>query len=141
MTVYSSSEQDTFNTGAELAGQLAPGSAVALYGELGAGKTAFVRGLAAGLGIDFPVTSPTFTIVNEYPGVMPLFHFDLYRISSTDELFELGWDEYFERGGVVAAEWCENVPGAFTDTPVTVRIDKTGDDARRIEITFPGDKS
>ena len=139
MTIYSNGEVDTQAAGAQLAASLPRGSVVALSGDLGAGKTAFVRGLARGLGLQDRITSPTFTIVNEYLGEMPLFHFDLYRIASEDELFELGWDDYLERGGVVAAEWSENIAHSLPKNTVHVRIEKTGDHSRRIDIKSPGE--
>jgi tRNA threonylcarbamoyladenosine biosynthesis protein TsaE len=138
MTIYSSSESETEAAGKRLAQMLGRGGVAALSGELGAGKTAFVRGLAEGLGIASRVTSPTFAIVNEYDGRIPLFHFDLYRITGEDELFELGWDDYLERGGVVAAEWSENAAEALPAQTVYVRIEKTGEHTRRIDIDFPG---
>ena len=111
-----------------------PGTVIAFRGDLGAGKTAFTRGLARGLGITDPVTSPTYTIVNEYlSGRLPLFHFDMYRLRSAEELFDIGWDDYLERGGVCAVEWSENVEDALED-PIFVTIQKTGEDSRRIII-------
>ena len=120
-----------------MAGSLKAGDVIAMYGGLGAGKTAFVRGLAEGMGIKSRVSSPTFTIVNEYPGEIPLFHFDMYRLSDSDELFEIGWEDYLIRGGVCAVEWSENVSDAFYDDAITVKIDKISDDERKIEIIFP----
>ena len=109
MELLSHSPEDTEDIGARLAEQLEPGAVVAFTGDLGAGKTAFTRGLARGLGIPDRITSPTFTIVNEYEGGrLPLFHFDMYRLSSADELFEIGWEDYLARGGVCAVEWSEN---------------------------------
>ena len=101
------------------------------------GKTAFTRGLARGLGCRGRVTSPTFTIVNEYEGRIPLFHFDMYRLDSADELFDIGWDDYLERGGVCAVEWSENVADAIPPDAVHVAIERApgGDDCRRITIT------
>ena len=114
---------------------LTPGAVIAYRGDLGAGKTAFTRGLARGLGSTEQVTSPTYTIVNEYlSGRMPLFHFDMYRLGSADELFDIGWDDYLDRGGVCAVEWSENVEEALED-PIVVNIEKLGEDARRITIT------
>ncbi|MCL2819531.1 MAG: tRNA (adenosine(37)-N6)-threonylcarbamoyltransferase complex ATPase subunit type 1 TsaE [Oscillospiraceae bacterium] len=107
---------------------------VALYGGLGAGKTAFTRGIAAGLGIKMNVTSPTFTIVNEYPGDIPLFHFDMYRLESENELFDIGWDDYQERSGVCVVEWSEKVPGAFPPDTIDVYITVLGENRRQIEI-------
>ena len=98
---------------------------------------AFTRGLARGLGCRGRVTSPTFTIVNEYEGRIPLFHFDMYRLDSADELFDIGWDDYLERGGVCAVEWSENVADAIPPDAVRVAIERApgGDDCRRITIT------
>ncbi len=123
--------------GEKLARSLRPGDVIAMYGDLGAGKTAFVRGVARGLGLDARVSSPTFTIVNEYLGKVPLFHFDMYRLSGADELFEIGWEDYLERGGVCAVEWSENVEGVFPRDHIEVRIEKTGDSSRVITINTP----
>ena len=114
MTVITKSPEQTELLGKKLAELLRPGDVIAYYGDLGAGKTAFTRGLAAGLGIREAVTSPTYTIVNEYlSGRMPLFHFDMYRLSSSEELFDIGWEDYLARGGVCAVEWSENVADAL----------------------------
>ena len=129
------SPAETEAVGAALAAKLSPGAVIAYRGDLGAGKTAFTRGLARGLGIQDPVTSPTYTIVNEYlSGKMPLFHFDMYRLNTADDLFDIGWDDYLERGGVCAVEWSENVENALED-PITVTIEKLSDNDRRITIT------
>lgn len=133
MFILSHSEADTERAGAEFAKSLKSGALVALRGELGAGKTAFVRGMASGLGIGSRVTSPTFAIVNEYPGSPELIHFDMYRLSGEDELYELGWDDYLDRNAVVVCEWSERVPGAVKGA-VTVSIEKTGPEERRIII-------
>ena len=110
------SPEETEALGEALAGQLEPGTVIAFTGDLGAGKTAFVRGLARGLGVRERVTSPTFTTVNEYEGGrLPLFHFDMYRLGSADELFDIGWEDYLARGGVCAVEWSENVSDALGD--------------------------
>ena len=126
---------ETEEVGKTLARQLQPGTVIAYRGDLGAGKTAFTRGLAAGLGCREAVTSPTYTIVNEYlTGRLPLFHFDMYRLASSDELFDIGWEDYLERGGVCAVEWSENVADAMEDA-IVVTIEKLGEDTRRITIT------
>ena len=135
MTVYSNCESDTEKWGETLGKTLAPGAVAALFGDLGAGKTTFVRGLARGLGITSRVTSPTFTIVNEYAGDVPLFHFDMYRISGSEELYEIGWDDYSGRGGVTVVEWSENIADALPEDSITVKIEKLGADSRKIEIT------
>ena len=133
------SPEETEALGQRLAEQLKPGDVVAYFGDLGAGKTAFTRGLARGLGVREPVTSPTYTIVNEYlSGSMPLFHFDMYRLGSAEELFDIGWEDYLSRGGVCAVEWSENVADALEDA-VRVSIRRTGDRDR--EITIEGEGS
>ena len=111
---------------------------MAFTGDLGAGKTAFVRGMAQGLGVAGRVTSPTFTIVNEYGGGrLPLFHFDLYRLASSDELFEIGWEDYLRRGGVCAVEWSENAAGALERDTVRVDLRRGAEDGQRV-ITIQG---
>ena len=135
MELYSHNEAETEAIGAHLAAVLAPGSVVAYEGGLGMGKTAFTRGLAAGLGYRGRVTSPTFTIVNEYEGGrLPLFHFDMYRLNSADDLFDIGWEDYLARGGVCAVEWSENVADALPEDTVRVRIAREGDTGRCITI-------
>ena len=134
MTIYTKNEAETEQAGAELARTLPDGAVVALYGDLGAGKTAFVRGMARGMGISARVSSPTFTIVNEYLGARELYHFDMYRLASSDELFDIGWEDYLRRGGVCAVEWSENVADAFEGDEITVRIEKLGDEERKITI-------
>ena len=131
------SEAETEQAGADFARALPDGKVVAMDGELGSGKTALVRGMARGMGLTCRVSSPTFTIVNEYEGRIPLFHFDMYRLDSADELFDIGWDDYLERGGVCAVEWSENVADAIPPDAVRVAIERApgGDDCRRITIT------
>jgi len=133
--VFTSSEEETESCGEELAGELSPGSVVALYGDLGAGKTAFVRGLARGLGIRESVSSPTFTIVNEYPGSIPLFHFDMYRLRDEQELFDIGWEDYLDRYGICALEWSERVEGAIGPEAVRVTLRRLDDTRREIRIS------
>ena len=133
MERYSASEQDTEALGRALVQRLQPGAVVAFTGDLGAGKTAFVRGMAQGLGIPQRVTSPTFTIVNEYEGGrLPLFHFDMYRLGSADELFDIGWEDYLNRGGVCAVEWSENVAEAMETGTIRVSIRREGDENSRV---------
>ena len=134
MVYYTNSPEETEEVGQLLAARLQPGAVIAFQGDLGAGKTAFTRGLARGLGATDRVTSPTYTIVNEYlGGTMPLFHFDMYRLGSSDELFDIGWEDYLERGGVCAVEWSENVSDAM-EGALTVRIEKTGENSRKITL-------
>ena len=114
-----------------------PGLVIYLEGDLGAGKTAFTRGIARGLGIGDRVTSPTFAIVNEYEGGrLPLFHFDMYRLTSSDELFDIGWDDYLARNGVCAVEWSEQAAGALPEDAILVDIARgEGENDRIITIT------
>ena len=134
MIFLTNSPEETEKVGAALARVLEPGTILAYRGDLGAGKTAFTRGLARGLGGGDMVTSPTYTIVNEYlSGKYPLFHFDMYRLASSDDLFDIGWEDYLERGGVCAVEWSENVDDAM-ENAIWVTIHKTGEASRRIEI-------
>lgn len=130
----SKNEQDTERVGEGFARELPNGAVVAMYGDLGAGKTAFVRGMARGMGLDSRVSSPTFTIVNEYLGERELIHFDMYRLSNADELFDIGWEDYLNRGAVCAVEWSEKVEEAFTGEEYVVSIEKLGDSERRITI-------
>ena len=128
------SPEETERIGLLLGKHIGPGTVVAYRGGLGAGKTAFTRGLARGLGCTEPVTSPTYTIVNEYlSGRIPLFHFDMYRLESAEDLWDIGWEDYLDRGGVCAVEWSENVAGALED-PVSVTIEKLGDNTRKITL-------
>lgn len=138
MKYVTNSEEETEALGVRLAGRLGPGAVVAFTGDLGAGKTAFTRGLARGLGIRERVTSPTFTIVNEYEGGrLPLFHFDMYRMGSSGELFDIGWEDYLARGGVCAVEWSENVSDAMEEGAVSVDICR-GESERQRVITVEG---
>ena len=130
----SHSQLETEEVGRKLAEILPGGSVVAMYGDLGAGKTAFVRGMAKGMGLSCRVSSPTFTIVNEYLGERELIHFDRCRLSSADELFDIGWEDYLSRGAVCAVEWSENVQDAFFGDEIVVRIDKLNDTDRKITI-------
>ena len=134
MEFLTNAPEETEKVGAALAKILPPGAVIAYRGDLGAGKTAFTRGLARGLGYKEPVTSPTYTIVNEYlGGRLPLFHFDMYRLNSSDDLWDIGWEDYLDRGGIYAVEWSENVDDALEDA-ITVRIEKTGENSRRITL-------
>ena len=119
-----------------LARRLGPGDVAAYRGDLGAGKTAFTRGLARGLGCTGRVTSPTFTVVNEYEGRLPLFHFDLYRLEGEDALYDVGWEDYLDRGGVCAVEWSERAEAALPRETVWVSIRRCAEsgDWRRITI-------
>ena len=134
MEFITHSPEETEKIGEALAKSLQPGTILAYRGDLGAGKTAFTRGLARGLGCKETVTSPTYTIVNEYlGGRLPLFHFDMYRLASSDDLWDIGWEDYLDREGVCAVEWSENVQDAMEDV-ITVTIEKLGETTRRITI-------
>ena len=134
MQYITNSPAETEQIGAALGRILSPGTVLAYRGDLGAGKTAFTRGLARGLGYQEPVTSPTYTIVNEYlGGRLPLFHFDMYRLASSDDLWDIGWEDYLDRGGVCAVEWSENVEDAM-EGAIWVTIEKTGEESRKITI-------
>ena len=133
MTYTTHTPEETEALGAQLAQTLKAGDVVAFTGDLGAGKTAFTRGIARGLEVPGRVTSPTLTIVNEYEGGrLPLFHFDMYRLGSSDELFDIGWEDYLGRGGVCVVEWSEIVDDALEGTPIRVHIRRGEEDDQRI---------
>jgi tRNA threonylcarbamoyladenosine biosynthesis protein TsaE len=133
--MLSHSPAETFNHGRTLAESLRPGDVIALCGDLGAGKTHFVKGLAAELGCDpDAVTSPTFTLINEYTGGrLPLFHFDLYRLESEDELLRVGLDDYLESNGIVAIEWADKFPALLPRGTRWLHFGHTEDGRRTIE--------
>ena len=137
MEYLSHSPEETEHIGEMLGRRLRPGTVVAYRGGLGMGKTAFTRGLARGLGCRGRVTSPTFTIVNEYEGPTPLFHFDMYRLSGSEDLFDIGWEDYLTRGGVCAVEWSERVDDAMPADTLWVDIARGTDESDRI-ITISG---
>jgi len=138
MEYLSHCEGDTEALGERLGALLTPGAVVAYQGGLGMGKTAFTRGLARGLGYRGRVTSPTFTIVNEYEGGrLPLFHFDMYRLADADALFDIGWEDYLDRGGVCAVEWSEQVSDAMPADTVYVTLTRGDADKDRL-ITIKG---
>jgi tRNA threonylcarbamoyladenosine biosynthesis protein TsaE len=138
MEFITHSPEETERLAQALAALLQSGDIIAYRGDLGAGKTAFTRGLAKGLGCREQVTSPTYTIVNEYlSGRLPLFHFDMYRLASSDDLWSIGWEDYLDRGGVCAVEWSENVDDAM-ENALWVTLESLGGDDRR--ITLEGEK-
>lgn len=130
------SEEETFNLGVQLARLLTPGTAVSLEGDLGAGKTALVKGIAKGLGIRDTVTSPTFTLVNSYEGNTTLHHFDVYRIDDPEELYEIGWEEYFNPNDVCVVEWGDRVAEMLPPGTIRIRIirDEAQPDKRTILV-------
>ena len=140
MEYLSHSEAETEEIGRALGATLRPGTVLAYRGGLGMGKTAFTRGLAQGLGSTDRVTSPTFTIVNEYEGSIPLFHFDMYRLEDADALFDIGWEDYLSRRGVCAVEWSERVSDALPPDTLWVELRRhpDHDDWRIITVTEGG---
>ena len=139
MEYLTHNEIETEALGARLAAALKPGAVVAYQGGLGMGKTAFTRGLASGLGYPGRVTSPTFTIVNEYEGgQLPLFHFDMYRLADADALFDIGWEDYLDRGGICAVEWSEQVADALPSDTVYVTITRCPNQDSWRTITIEG---
>ncbi|MDX1531836.1 MAG: tRNA (adenosine(37)-N6)-threonylcarbamoyltransferase complex ATPase subunit type 1 TsaE [Rhodothermales bacterium] len=126
---------ETVALGRRLAECLAPGDVVALYGDLGAGKTHLVKGVCAGLAIPpETVTSPTFTLVNEYDGALPVYHFDAYRVERSEELFEFGYETYFFGEGVTLVEWPERIEGLIPDHALRLRLTHLDGDRRRVEV-------
>lgn len=137
----SHSSEETAKIAFDFAKKLSGGDVILYEGDLGAGKTAFTKGIALALGIEDTVTSPTFAVVNEYEGEIPLFHFDLYRIESYDDLYSIGFFDYLVRGGIMACEWSENIPDLAADlddgkrSVYTIRIEKTGESDRVIKVS------
>ncbi len=129
------SPAETRRVAAALARQLQPPAIVALFGDIGAGKTCFVQGLAAGLGLRETVTSPTFIIINEYPGPVPLYHMDLYRLPEAEDALQAGIEEYFERPGITVIEWAERAEALLPPSAIRVRLENAGPRQRRILIT------
>ena len=144
MKYISKSLEDTQKIASEFAKTLQESDVICMYGDLGAGKTAFVQGLAKGLGIEDHVTSPTFTIVNEYYGSMPLYHFDVYRIADSDEMYEIGYEEYVYGDGVSVIEWPQLIDDILPEKRYEITILKDydkGEDYRTIEIKEKKDES
>ncbi len=133
MTEISYSVEETEKAGEKLAEKLKAGDILALDGDLGAGKTAFARGVARGLGVTAHVTSPTFAIVHTYKGRLPFFHFDMYRLESAEELYDIGWEDYLASGGVILIEWAEKVGDAIPPEAMRIRITREGDTTRLID--------
>lgn len=136
MSVYiTNSPEETEELGLKLAKSLKGGEVVAFRGGLGMGKTCFTRGLARGLGFKGDVTSPTFALINEYiGGRLPLYHFDMYRISGWEDLYSTGFFDYIEQGGVIAAEWSENIENALPESTVTVTFVRLDDNKREVAV-------
>ena len=137
MEFLSNSEQQTMDFAKNLAKNIKNPKIFVLSGDLGAGKTTFSKGFASGLGVEEIITSPTFTILNEYMGSLPLFHFDMYRLSSTDEAYALGFEEYFNPQnlpGAILVEWAENVPGLIQKPYIKITFEKISDEKRKIIV-------
>jgi tRNA threonylcarbamoyladenosine biosynthesis protein TsaE len=140
-SIVTRSAEETFALGAAVGAAAPGGTVLCLFGDLGSGKTKLTQGIASGLSVPtgYAVTSPTFTYVNEYPGRLPLFHIDLYRITSPEELLDLGWEEYITADGVVAVEWAERAGDWLPERRIDAAITITGTDERRFDITFRGE--
>ena len=137
MEFESNSYEETQKFAEEFSKTLEAGDVLCMYGDLGVGKTAFVQGLAKGLGIDEPITSPTFTIVNEYSGRLPLYHFDVYRIGDVSEMDEIGYEDCFYGEGVCLIEWSQLIPEILPEHVIRIRIEKDlsqGFDYRKITV-------
>jgi len=141
LEVRTQNEEETEQVGEKLGSMLKPGSVVALFGDMGAGKTVFVRGLARAAGYSGRVTSPTYSLVNEYEGSIPVFHFDMYRLRGEEELYEIGWEEYLERGGICAVEWSERIVDALPPNAIYVSLRALGENQRLIRIEEKSDNA
>jgi tRNA threonylcarbamoyladenosine biosynthesis protein TsaE len=139
LSIESMSPEDTENFGNKLAGSLSPDDVIALYGELGAGKTCFVKGIARGLKIEKQVKSPTFSIINEYPGKIPLIHIDFYRVRKRAEIEDLGWSEYLNSGHIVIIEWADRVKNMLPSKRIDVYFQILSGNTRRLEIITDDD--
>lgn len=135
MKFVTRSAEETFAVASSLAKSLKKGDVIAFTGALGAGKTCFTKGLAAGLDVEDDVTSPTFTILYEYFGRLPLYHFDLYRLSSFDDFLDIGGDEYLNGDGVCVIEWSEKIATDLPKNTIQIDIDVLEDDDRQITIS------
>ena len=140
MNYISHSEQETRDAAKKIAEKLKPGDVILFTGEMGAGKTAFTKGLAEYFGTDEEASSPTFALVHEYPGRVPIFHFDLYRIYGSDDLYAVGFFDYLDRGGILAVEWSENVPGLENELESVIKVDirKLSENEREIVVSGEG---
>lgn len=137
-TFISHSVNETEEFAAQLAQALRPGDVLAFRGGMGAGKTAFIRGLARGLEVTGEVSSPTFALVHEHNGKIPLFHFDLYRITSLEDLYSTGYFDYLDRSGILAVEWSEQIEGILDEKTILITLETLGETSRK--ITVEGDE-
>nr|WP_143290239.1 tRNA (adenosine(37)-N6)-threonylcarbamoyltransferase complex ATPase subunit type 1 TsaE [Caloramator proteoclasticus] len=134
MTFVTNNERETFELGYKIGAKLKKGDVISLNGDLGAGKTHLTKGIAAGLGVDDYITSPTFTIVNEYMGRLPFYHFDVYRIDDIYEMYEIGFDEYLYGDGVCVVEWGDMVEELLPKDKIYIYIKKLDDSIREVQI-------
>lgn len=142
VTLVTTSESQTAATGKALANVLTVGDLVVLSGPLGAGKTCFIKGLALGLGIaEDDIKSPSFTLVNEYYGRLPLFHFDLYRMKESSELYQIGWDDYLLRDGIMVVEWGEKAAEFLPERRIEINMEIVSENERELKIIFRGESS
>lgn len=139
MKFVTKSEEETLKVGSMIGERLKPGDVINLNGDLGAGKTHITKGIAKGLGVDDYITSPTFIIVNQYEGRIPLYHFDVYRINDIDEMYEIGFDEYLYGNGVCIVEWGRIVEELLPDYAIRIDINKIDDNSREIVIDDKND--
>jgi len=140
MVFHTKSASETIRIGKSIGSRLLPGDVVALTGELGAGKTQFIKGLAAGVGIGNPtyVSSPSFKLINEYPGKITFYHIDFFRLSGEKEAEELGLDDYFQSSGITAIEWADKIPSLLPEEILRIHIRYTGENSRTLEISGEG---
>lgn len=135
MTFVSNCTEDTVNIGLRLGKSITSGGVIAFYGDLGAGKTHFVSGLASGLGFKGETYSPTFSLINEYiGGRVPLYHFDMYRVTGWEDLYSTGFFDYLDMGGLLAVEWSENIEAALPGDTIRITITVIDENSRKIEI-------
>jgi len=142
MVIQTKSASETIRIGESMGSRLLPGDVVALVGELGAGKTQFIKGLAAGVGIGNPtyISSPSFTLINEYPGRVPFYHIDLFRLEREKEAQELGLEDYFQGEGIAAIEWADKIPSLLPKEMLLIHIAYTGKNTRSLEIIGKGNR-
>lgn len=140
MVIQTQNTSETIRIGKNIGSRLLPGDVVALVGELGAGKTQFIKGLAAGVGVGKPtyISSPSFTLINEYAGRAPFYHIDLFRLKGENEAGELGLEEYFQGGGITAIEWADKIPSLLPKEILWIHIHYTGKNSRSLEILGKG---
>jgi len=138
MEIVSTAPEQSFSFGRQLGQLLQEGSVLCLIGDLGAGKTLLVQGIAQGLGLNEEITSPTFTVMNVYEGTIPVYHFDLYRLESPEQLVDIGFDEYTNAGGIAIIEWPDKFPGFMPDSYLRIELIKTGDNDRLIKVSPQG---